>query len=993
MNKGTKPRLSLGVLIGLLLLLCPMATMAQTVKGIVKDSKGEALVGVTVRNLNLQNVGTITNMDGKFEVKAETHHKLQFSYIGFKTEVLEVTSTSRSMEVTLHEDLEQLEEVVVVGYARGSKGTISGAVAKVSAEDMNKGVVTNPLQALQGKVPGVNIRKVGGDPTAGASVRIRGTTSLSGGNEPLVVIDGVFGNLSQLNAIAPTDIASFSILKDASETAQYGSRGAAGVIVVTTKKGKSGKGVLTYDGTYGVETPYKRIEMLDAEQYRSVVAQNGLINAVDGGAATDFMKEMMQTGYTQDHRLSFSGGNEEGTYRASLGIVDQKGILLTNSMRNYTLKLDGSQYFFDHKLKLEAGAFGSSQDNRYINDYQKTFYSAASSNPTLPVAQNADGTWPEDPNANEIDNPLGRLTINDRNNNTLLTATGRLTWTITPDLSLSAFGSYTYSNQEMMQYVPNNIKQGIRAGRGEAFRGYNRQDNMLTNLTLSYLKNVDLHRIDALAVAEYQQYDSRGSSVRVNGFDTNFFGYNNLAAGAIVKWGGPGSYANNYRLNSYLMRLNYIYNDRYIATVNMRADGSSKLGSNNKWGFFPSGSLAWVISREDFMQGIDKLDQLKLRAGYGVTGNQDAISPYNSLKLMSPNGLTEVDGVPTVTFGYTRNANPDLRWETKKMFDTGLELSVDQGRLTGVLDYYYSKTTNLLYNYQVPVPPFVHPSLLANLGEMENSGVELSLSYAPIRTTDTELRLSANGAYQHNKLLSLSGTYMEQELSASSYMRLGGINGAGFIGGNTGVVYQLVGQPLGVFYLPKSNGLINDGFGNYTYNVLDLDGDGAKDISDGKDRYIAGQAMPKVIMGANIAFRYKAFDAQLQMNGAFGQKIYNGTSLTYMNMNTFPTYNVLPEAPEKNIRDNTVTDYWLERGDYWHIDYLTLGYTLDSKVLGDVVKSMRITASVNNLFTITPYSGLSPMINNSTVGGDLGVDDKRFYPLTRTYSVGLNITF
>ena len=392
------------------------------------------------------------------------------------------------------------------------------------------------------------------------------------------------------------------------------------------------------------------------------------------------------------------------------------------------------------------------------------------------------------------------------------------------------------------------------------------------------------------------------------------------------------------------------------------------------------------------MKDSKKVDELKWRIGYGVTGNQDAIAPYNSLLLMGPSGLTNVNGTPTVTFGYNRNANPDLRWETKYMFDTGLDFSYDQGRFTAVLDYYYSRTTNLLYNYAVPTPPFVFPSLLANLGEMENSGVELALSYAPIRTKDMELRIGGNVTYQKNKLLSLSGTYGGQELSSSKYMSLGSINGAGFIGGNNQVVYQLVGQPLGVFYIAKSNGIIDDGFGNYTYNVVDLDGDGAIDIGEGKDRYIAGQAIPKVLLGANISFRYKAFDAQLQMNGAFGHKIYNGTSLTYMNMSAFPTYNVLPGAPEKNIKDNKVTDYWLERGDYLNFEYLSLGYNFDLKE-DSPVKKIRLSASVNNLFTLTAYSGLSPLINNSTVGGDLGVDDKRFYPMTRTYSLGLNLTF
>ena len=440
-------------------------------------------------------------------------------------------------------------------------------------------------------------------------------------------------------------------------------------------------------------------------------------------------------------------------------------------------------------------------------------------------------------------------------------------------------------------------------------------------------------------------------------------------------------------------RFNYSCADKYIATINMRADGSSKLGANNKWGFFPSASLAWVLKEESFLKDVDVVSNLKIRTGYGLTGNQDAISAYNSLKLMSPTGVTTVNGKPVVTYGINRNDNPDLKWEVKRMFDIGIDAGFFDNRLTGTLDYYYSKTSDLLYNYAVPVPPFAFNSLLANLGEMENTGIEVAVTGVPVKTKDMELTISANFSWQKNKLLSLSGSYMGQSLSAKEYMNLGGMNGAGFIGGNNQVIYQMVGQPLGVFYLPKCDGLIDmNGNGEYTYHILDIDGQEGIDLSDGKDRYIAGQAMPKFYLGGNISFRYKQFDIQTQFSGAFGHKIYNGTSLSYMNMSLFPTYNVMKGAPEKNIHDQTVTDYWLERGDYVHIDYVTLGWNLNTKNLKNI-NSLRLTFSVNNLATITNYSGLSPMINSSTVGSDLGVDDKRFYPLTRTYSLGLSLNF
>lgn len=991
-KKSTKAFL-MTVLSSMLMILSVSAQTGSTinVRGTVKDVAGEPIIGASIL-LQGTTSGVVTDYDGNFSIQAPGNGTLVISYVGYITQTIAIQNRN-SIEVILQEDMELLDEVVVIGYATGSTRTISGAVEKVGREDMNAGVVVNPLDALKGKVAGVNIQKTGGDPTAGSAIRIRGTTSLSGGNDPLVVIDGVFGDLALLNALSPSDIESFTILKDASETAQYGSRGASGVIVVTTQKGKAGTKSINYDGTFGVEDVYKTINMLNADGYRAAVESMGYANALDKGANTNFMQEMLQTGYTQNHRISFGGGTAETNFRASLGVIDQKGIIKNNSMRNYTAKIDGSQLYFDNKLKLDLGMFGSKRESRYVNDYQKTFYSAASFNPTFPNTQNDDGTWPEDPNANEVDNPLGRLTISDKEDNAYLSTNGRLTWAINDNLNLSAFGSYTYNAKENMNYIPTNIKQGVREGRGKAYRGMNKSNILMGNISLNYKKMFQNSRLDALALIEGQNYNYTGFGANARGFDTNFFGYDNLAAGAVVKYGDVSSYKNGYSLNSFLGRVNYMYANRYIATVNMRFDGSSKLGENNKWGFFPSASLAWVMSEESFLKDINEINEIKWRVGYGRTGNQDAISAYNSLLLMGPSGLTSVNGVPTVTYGYNRNANPDLRWETKDMFDVGMDASFFDRKLTATIDYYYSRTKDLLYNYDVPVPPFVHPKLLANLGEMENSGLEVSLGITPLRTEDMELTVSGNMAFQKNKLLSLSGTYMGQELNAAEYMQLARINGAGFQGGNTYVTYQVVGQPLGVFYLPKSNGIINDGLGSYSYNILNLDEDPAINLNNGADRYFAGQAMPKVIMGTNISFRYKAFDIQTQMNGAFGHKIYNGTSLSYMNMNVFPTYNVLPDAPEKKIFDSTVTDYWLEKGDYLHIAYVTLGYNFNVEKMKNWVNSIRLTASVNNLHTFTNYSGLSPMINSTTVNEELGLDDKRFYPLSRTYSLGLSINF
>lgn len=960
------------------------------VRGTVKDTKGEPVIGATVTVEGTSTI-SVTNAAGQFTIKAPGSGSLVAEYLGMESRKVDINNRT-DIDIVLKESNVAIEEVIAVGYATGSKRTISGAVQKIGREDMNQGFNANPLSTLKGKVAGVVIQKSGGDPTVTPSVRIRGTTSLSGGNDPLVIIDGVFGDLSLLNALAPTDIESFTILKDASETAQYGSRGASGVIVVTTSKGAVGSSNISYEGSFGVESVYKNIEMLSADEYRAAVTKFNMTTALDAGGSTNFIEEMERMGISQNHKISFGSGTTTSNYRASLGIVDQQGIIKGSNMRNYTAKFDASQRMFDNALNLEMGVFASMKNNSYVNDLQKTFYSAAAFNPTFPAARKDDGTWWEDPNANEVDNPLGRLTIDDKERNAYANVHAKLSWNISSDLRLSAFGSYTFNDKINSVYIPLNIKQGIRESNGRASKSQHLSETVMGNVTLNYKKNFGPHYIDALLMSEVQAYHYEGFNAAARKFGTNYFGYNNLAAGALVKYGDVGSYNNGYQLASFMGRLNYVYDNKYIATVNFRADGSSKLGANHKWGMFPSGSFAWMANREDFLKDVEWISELKVRVGYGITGNQDAIASYNSLELLVPQGITTVDGAQVVTYGVARNANPDLRWEQKQMFDAGFDLAIFDNKLSVSLDYYHSVTDGLLYNYSVPVPPFIYPSLLANLGSMSNDGIELAVNYNVFSTADQSLTVSMNVAYQTNKLLSLSGTYMGEALSASKYMSLGGINGAGFIGGNNQVIYQMVGQPVGVFYLPKTDGLIDQGRSGLKYLIVDSDEDGVIDINDGKDRYIAGQAVPKVFLGANLNYRYKGFDVQVQLNGAFGHKIYNGTSLTYMNINQFPTYNVLKEAPSMNIRDSRVTDYWLEKGDYVHIEYMTLGYNFDFENV-KAIKAMRLYFSVNNLLTVTGYSGLSPLINSTVVGSDLGIDDKRFYPLSRTYSLGLSLNF
>ena len=878
------------------------------------------------------------------------------------------------------------DSVITVGYARGSLKNISGSVEQITEQQMNKEQLANPLEAIQGRVPGLSIMKSSNGTAALESVRMRGTTSLTSGNDPLIIVDGVLGDLSMLTSVYPTDIESFTILKDASETAQYGSRGASGVINITTKKGVSGKTHINYNGSFGIAHAYRHLDMLSGAEYRNVTAAHGL-SILDKGYNTDFQKEIEQLGIQQNHNIAFYGGGEASRYRVSLGYLDREGVVLNESMKLFTSNMNMSQDIFGKFIQCELGLFGSVKKNRNLVDLQKTFYSAAAFNPTFPNHKDyTTDAWDQITTASQITNPLAWMEVNDRDDISYFSAHARLNFNLSPDLKFVLFGSYTYNDSEDSQYLPTTVW-----AHGQAYRGNRRSESMLGNAMFTYQKQLKKHFIDVLALAELEKSVYTGFYTTVTNFSSDKMGFDNLQAGALRPWDGTGSYYEEPHLASFLGRVNYTYADRYVLTVNARTDASSKFGANHKWGFFPSVSAAWNITSEKFMRRLSWIDNLKLRVGYGLAGNQGGIDSYTTMNLVRPNGVAPVGNSPVVTYETLRNINPDLKWEVKHTFNAGLDIGLYGNRLLLSVNYYNSKTTDMLYNYRVSVPPFTYNTLLANIGSMRNSGTEISVGITPLKTKDMELNINANITFQKNKLLSLSGMYNGEYVSASEYTVIAGLNGAGFHGGYNNIVYQIVRQPLGVFYLPHCTGLVSDGNGGYTYGIADLNGGGVN-LEDGEDRYIAGQAVPKTLLGSNISFRYKQFDVSLQVNGAFGHKIYNGTSLTYMNMNSLPDYNVMAEAPARMIKDQTATDYWLEDGDYINFDYLTVGYYVPLKST-KFLRNMRLAFTINNLGTISGYSGLTPLVNSMTVDSTLGVDDKRTYPLSRTYTISLSLNF
>ena len=851
--------------------------------------------------------------------------------------------------------------------------SVTGATSTVTQERMNKGMITNSLDALSGQAAGVQVQSGGNHEAMLSAVRVRGTTSLTGGNDPLVVIDGVQSDIITLSTIYPADIESFTILKDASETSQYGSRGAAGVIQVVTRKGTAEQFHIAYDGSVGLESTYKNLHMLNASQFRQAASNLGM-SILDKGADTDFTKAPIRTGLVQTHHLAFGGGSETANYRASIGMTDQKTTVKNYNLRNYIAKLDLHQKAFDNHLTVDLGVLGSLQNNNVIPSKQKLFYSAATFNPTIPAGTNASGGYDDVTEAWWINNPYALLTMKEDEDDAHVNAHAKATINLGYGLTLGLFGSYSYSDFGNAHYYPTYVWS-----HGEAYQGDKKRIELLGNIALSWNRRIAMrHQLELLALVEGSRERIKGFYATSSNFNTNAFGYDNLSAGSIRPWEGTNSYNYSSSLTSYLAKAQYTYNDRYTLNLSTRIDGSSKVGENNRWGFFPSVSAAWNVSKEPWMAPLKRIiPKLNLRVGYGKSGNLGGIDAFLSQQLIRPNGVVSVGGMPTTTLGIIRNANPDLKWEIKRTFNVGVDMAFWDHRIVLTADFYTSRTTDMLYNYTVPVPPFTYDHLLANLGRMRNHGLEIGFGITPLQKQDIELNINMNWTFERNKLVTLNGYYQGQYITAPDVQGISDLYGAGYHGAS-GVCFQIVGQPLGVFYLPHCKG----------FTIAD---DGSKRYDLTSESYICGQATPKALMGSNFAFRYKQFDITMQVNGAFGHKIYNGTALAYMNMASLPNYNVMQGAPEMNIQDQHISDYWLEPGDYVNIDYVTLGWNVPNR--SRYISKMRVACSVNNLATITSYSGLTPIINSSVVDPTLGVDDKRTIPPYRTYSLALSIQF
>lgn len=839
----------------------------------------------------------------------------------------------------------------------------------LSETDMNnRDQSSNAIDAIRGRVAGLTVER--NAQNAMSAVRLRGTTSLAGDNDPLIIVDGVLGDMSLLEAVYPTDIESFRIMKDASETSLYGSRGASGVIEITTTKGKQGDLHIHYNGSLAVGAVYKTLDMLSADGYRRFAAAHHL-PIIDMGCTTNWQRAISRTAVSHHHHLAFSGGSEKTAYRAGIGYIDDQQVVGNLGAQTFMSNLHLTQRMFDDVLTINFGMFGSYKREQQLFNEQKLFYSAACFNPTFPTEADDTGNYSGYPAASQIANPKTWLTNRVTPENAHISTNINMDFKLMEPLHLKLFAAYTFHLYDEAQSLP--TENG-----GTAYRSTDKQHAILANMALVFNRKYGIHDLSATALTELQSDMRAGYYVTTDQASSAILLEDRLSGGALRPWEGTDSYQTKANMLSFMGKIGYTLLDRYSLNASVRTDGSSKFGKNNKWGVFPSISATWVISNEPWLSDNPTLDDLRLTAGYGLSGNQSGIDSYLTMNLYEPNGVTNIAGKSVVTYASLRNTNPDLKWEVSSTVNVGVDMSLFGGRLVTSLGYYHTLVTDMLYPYQVSTPPYTYPVLVANLGSMRNQGVEWSVGGTIVNMRDWKLTINANLTWQHNRLLSLSGYRGDEYLYAADYQPIASLSGAGSHGGDNDIVWQIVGEPLATFYLPKFMGMSGNREDGYTYRAGEW--------------YTAGQATPKFLLGSNISLRYKHWDLSIQLNGAFGHKVFNGTSLAYMNLGALPYYNVLAKAPEADIYDQKVTDYWLENGDFLNIDYITLGYNIPLPV-NKVVESLRLVLTMNDVATISGYSGLTPMINSTNINSTIGIDDKRTYPLTHSYTLGVSVGF
>ena len=977
----------------------------RIVIGRVTDIQGESIIGANVIDIKSK-TGTITDFDGNFSLSVGEDAVLVVSFIGYIEQRITVKGNT-PLHINLKEDTQKLDEVIVVGYGSMKKSDLTGSVVSLKADDISSPNNSSFVQMMQGRAAGVVVTQSSAQPGGAASIKIRGTSSVNAGKTPLYVVDGfpidntnfypgsgdVFDGPKRdpLNSINPSDIESMEVLKDASATAIYGSRAANGVILITTKNGqRESRTAANYSGYMSLSKFGKTLDFYGAEEIRQ-----GLTNYVDKGYDTDWLDAVSRTAFTHNHNFNISGGSKNTTYSADFTYRKEEGVLLETYNEEMRMRFDVSHWMLNDMLKVNFNMVKTFHKNGPIDAAGLGIYrQAIMRNPTEPI-WNEDGTFYENFAVNYYYNPVGIIREQDGKYNSENTRmTGNITFEPIKNWQTNLMLSRRVtSDHNRGYYTSEYFSQKSENHTGYAYHSQNEYTTDNLEVTSKYNHTWNKHRFDALVGYNYQYNVNEGFGANNYDYPTDFYLWNNLGLGTALKDGkaGMSSYKNDNTLIGFFGRVSYGYDNKYNVLLSVRREGSSKFGENNKWATFPSVSLGWTISNEKFMEGLTWLNNLKLRAGYGVTGVIVGDS-YNSLTRYEYGSPYFYDnGVWHQGLSVKSNPNPDLKWETSKEFNIGLDWAVLDERLSGSIDVYQKKTSDMLYDFTVPTPPNLYNKTLANAGKMRNQGIEIAVNAIPVRTKDFEWKTTVTASHNANKLLSLSNDLYETS-NQIDHAYLGEPI-------NLSTQRMEVGRSMGQFYGMKSVGVSENGLWmventktgeieEFTDNML----------SNDDYRQYLGNALPKLYLGWNNSFRYKNFDLSFQMTGQFGFKILNEPRAYYENNSI--AYNRLKSVQKapyggqytlSTAQKQTFVSYYLEDGDFLKMTNITLGYNIPLKS-SKFVKNIRAYVSADNLFCITGYDGLDPEMSNSDIWS-LGIDWRDKYPSTRSFTFGLNVSF
>lgn len=982
-------------------------SQSKTVSGTVTSSDdGSGLPGVNVLEKGTSN-GTVTNADGSFTISVGSDATLTFSFVGYTTQEV-VVGSQTNLNVSLLSDVTSLSEVVVIGYGQIEKKDATGALVSLKPSDFNAGVISSPEQLIQGRAAGVQITSSSGEPGSGVNIRIRGTSSVRSGNNPLFVVDGVplsgdeitsggsAGSLgtssarNPLNFLNPNDIASIDILKDASATAIYGSRGANGVVIITTKSGK-GAGSLDYSYNLSFSKITKKYDLLDREGYLSAIeGYNGAQAAqdIDRGGSTDWQDEIMRTAITQNHSLSFGGGEKNSNYRFSLGYMDQQGIIKNTGLTRFSTRFNGSRKFIDEKLTIATQiTVANTRDKGAPITNNSGFEgdllgSALKANPTLPVKDD-DGNFNQ-PSTSEP-NPAAILAYT-KDYTDAIRALGNVSaeYQIVKGLNFKTVYGFDRSFSSRKTALSKDLVVSGVYNNGRLYLSDIQIFNSLWENYFTFDKDLSgTTKLNAVVGYSYQRFSNAGQSFQFTNFNTNdldiminnFASANQRPSGdnaSGYKAGVVGTNSSNVtdELQSYFGRFNVSFGDKYVVTATLRADGSTKFGGNNKYGYFPSAAFKWRLTEEQFMQG-DLFSDLNLRVGYGITGNQEI--PHNLYDARTRYSDWSLDNDKNITGGGLNNVsfpNPDLKWESTAQFNAGLDYGLFGGKLRGSIDYYHKNTSDLLIQIQ-SAQPAVQPFFWTNLdANVINRGTEFVIEGDPIASSKLKWTVIANAAYNYNVVENFSGK-----------INTGAINGQGLSGAYAQRIEN--GLPLFAWW-------VRDFYG-YDENGITAQGPG----SDVQSYH--GTAIPKWNVGLTNNFKFGALDLSIFFSGQFGHKVYNNTANAFFTAGSLAngrnTTSDVPSSGENKLNAPDVSTRFLENGSFVRLQNATLGYNVSTK--GSFISSLRVFLTGQNLFVITDYSGQDPEVNtNKSIDGVPSLNiDYTSYPRARTFTFGVNASF